>query len=143
MSDPHNLQRFVDAQDGIFRAALGELEAGEKRTHWMWFIFPQLRGLGRSSTAQYYGIASLEEARSYLSHPQLGPRLRQCVEALLPWAGQRSAGQILGPVDAMKLRSSLTLFDKIEPSGIFDRGLGAFYGGVRDQHSLALLNAQR
>jgi len=103
VSDPHNLQRFIDAQDGVFDTALAELTAGAKRSHWMWFVFPQLTGLGRSSTAQYYGIASRDEARAYLAHPALGLRLRQCVEALLPWAGRRSPEQILGPIDALKL----------------------------------------
>jgi uncharacterized protein (DUF1810 family) len=111
VTDPHNLQHFINAHDGIYETALVELRAGSKQSHWMWFVFPQLAGLGRSPTAQYYGIASIDEARAYLAHPLLGPRLRQCVEALLPWAGRRSPDQILGPIDALKLRSSLTLFD--------------------------------
>ena len=142
MTDPHHLQRFVEAQDGLFEAALGELRAGSKQTHWMWFIFPQLRGLGRSSTAQYYGISGLDEARAYLEHRLLGPRLRQCVEALLPWADRRSTEQILGAVDALKLRSSLTLFDRLEPNELFDEALAAFYGGERDDRTLALLDGE-
>jgi uncharacterized protein (DUF1810 family) len=142
MSNPCNLQRFLDAQDAVLDTVLTELRAGAKQSHWMWFIFPQLAGLGRSPIAQYYGISSLAEARAYLAHPLLGCRLRECVDALLPWAaGRRSAEQILGDVDALKLRSSLTLFDQVEPSGLFARGLAAFYDGVPDQRTLALLNA--
>jgi uncharacterized protein (DUF1810 family) len=139
VTDPHNLQRFVDAQDGIFETAIAELRAGDKQSHWMWFIFPQLAGLGRSPTAQFYAIRSLDEARAYLQHPLLGPRLRQSVDALVPWAGKRSPEQILGPVDAMKLRSSLTLFDRTEPGGIFGRALQSFHGGRGDERTLALL----
>ena len=139
MIDPYNLKRFTDAQDRIYDAALAELHAGSKRSHWMWFIFPQFAGLGRSPTAQLFSIGSLDEARAYLQHPLLGPRLRRCVEALLQWKG-RSAEQVLGSIDAMKLRSSLTLFDRIEPSGIFAAGLAAFYAGEPDEQTLALLN---
>lgn len=140
--DPYNLQRFIDAQDGMFETALAELAAGSKRSHWMWFIFPQLAGLGHSMTARRYAISSLGEARAYLEHPLLGSRLCQCVDALLPWAGSRSAEQILGAVDALKLRSSLTLFDRAEASGTFARALARFYGGKPDEQTLALLNAQ-
>lgn len=143
MIDPFNLQRFVDAQDGVFETALRELEAGSKQSHWMWFIFPQLAGLGRSPTAQYYAIASLSEARAYLDDPLLGPRLRACTEALLPWAGRRSAERILGSIDAVKLESCLTLFDWVEPDELFARGLAAFFAGERDQRTLALLNGAR
>jgi len=143
VSDPHNLQRFLDAQEGVIDTALAELEAGTKQSHWMWFIFPQLAGLGLSPTAQYYGIASFEEARAYLEHPLIGGRLRKCVEALLPWAGKRSPEQILRSVDALKLKSSLTLFDQVEPRSLFERGLAGFYGGRRDERTLALLNAGR
>jgi uncharacterized protein (DUF1810 family) len=140
VSDPYDLQRFIRAQDGVYETALAELRAGSKQSHWMWFIFPQLAGLGRSPTAQYYGIASLEEGRAYLDHPLLGSRLRQSVEALLPWAERRSPDQILGGIDALKLRSSLTLFDTVENAGIFAQGLAAFFDGIRDEHTLALLN---
>jgi uncharacterized protein (DUF1810 family) len=143
VSDPHNLQRFLDAQDRAIDMALDELQSGHKQSHWMWFVFPQLAGLGRSPTSRYYGIASLEEARAYVGHPVLGPRLTQSIEALLPWAGKRSADEILGPIDAMKLRSSLTLFDRIAPRDIFDRALDDFYAGERDERSLALLSGAR
>ena len=143
MSDPYDLQRFIAAQENSFDAALAELRAGSKQSHWMWFIFPQLAGLGRSPTAQYYGIASLDEARAYLGHPVVGPRLRQCLDALLRWEGRRSPKQILGPTDALKLRSSLTLFDRVEPESRFERALLAFYGGDRDERTLAMLNGAR
>ena len=143
MSDPFHLQRFVDAQGAVFDTVLAELKAGSKQSHWMWFIFPQLAGLGRSPTAQYFAIASIDEARAYLAHPLLGSRLRSCTEALLPWAGRRSAEQILGSIDAVKLKSSLTLFDAVEPAGLFSHGLVNFYAGERDARTLALLNAER
>jgi uncharacterized protein (DUF1810 family) len=143
VSDPDDLQRFVRAQDGVYETALAELRAGSKQSHWMWFIFPQLRGLGHSPTAQYYGISSIDEARAYADHAILGPRLRQCVEALLPWSDRRTAEHILGAVDALKLRSSLTLFDVAEPGGLFAAGLAAFFGGEPDQRTLALLTAPR
>lgn len=143
MADPFDLQRFLDAQESSFERVLAELRAGTKQSHWMWFIFPQLAGLGRSPTAQFYGIASLDEARAYLGHGELGARLRQCLDALLPWAGRRSAEQILGPTDALKLRSSLTLFDQIEPRSCFEHALMGFYGGDRDEATLALLNGAR
>lgn len=142
-SDPHNLQRFTDAQDGIYDSALAELRAGRKQSHWIWFIFPQLAGLGHSPTARYYAIASLEEARAYLNHPTLGTRLRECAGALLPWADKRTPEQILGPVDAIKLRSSLTLFDRVSPHDIFDGILAGFFGGERDERTLALLGSAR
>ena len=107
----------------------------------MWFIFPQLRGLGVSPTAHRYGIISLDEARAYLGHPLLGFRLRECVDAIIPWSDGLSAEQILGPIDAIKLRSSLTLFDRAAPECLFAAGLAAFFGGKRDERTLALLNA--
>lgn len=109
----------------------------------MWFVFPQLDGLGRSPTAKFFGISSVDEARAYLEHPLLGRRLRECVAALQHWAGRRTAEEILGPVDAMKLRSSLSLFDRIDPESDFEQALLNFFGGRRDEHSLALLDRQR
>jgi uncharacterized protein (DUF1810 family) len=138
--DPYQLQRFVDAQQGVIDAALAELRAGSKQSHWMWFVFPQLAELGRSPTAKFYGIGSIEEARAYLEHALLGPRLRECVGALQQWAGQRSAEQILGSIDAMKLSSSLTLFDRTEPHALFERTLLNFFDGRRDELTLALLD---
>jgi uncharacterized protein (DUF1810 family) len=128
-STPTNLQRFVEAQDGIFEQALAEIRAGSKRSHWMWFIFPQIAGLGHSPASQLYGIQSIEEAREYLEHPILGSRLRKSVEAVLGWSGERDAALIFGSVDAMKLRSSLTLFALADPGEpLFNRALSAFFG---------------
>jgi uncharacterized protein (DUF1810 family) len=140
VSDPYNLQRFLDAQDGVLETAIAELRAGSKQSHWMWFVFPQLASLGRSPTAKFYGIGSIDEASAYLAHPVLGARLRECVEAMLAWAGQRSPERILGPIDAIKLRSSLTLFDQVESVSLFARGLESFFAGKRDERTLALLN---
>jgi uncharacterized protein (DUF1810 family) len=142
VTDLYKLHRFLDAQDGVFETALAELRAGLKRSHWMWFIFPQFAGLGSSAMARHFAISAMGEARAYLAHPILGPRLRQCVEALLLSEGH-SAEQILGPIDAMKLRSSFTLFDKVEPDRLFADGLVHFFDGARDERTLALLNAQR
>lgn len=142
LSDPFDLQRFVDAEaHGVYETALAELRDGSKRSHWMWFIFPQLAGLGVSRTARHYAIVSLDEARAYLAHSLLGKRLSASVEGLMPLVGRRSAEQILGPVDALKLRSSLTLFDTAESKKIFAAGLEGFFGGERDGRTLALLNA--
>lgn len=139
LPNPFNLQRFVDAQQGVWATALEELRAGAKQSHWMWFVFPQLAGLGRSPTAQFYGLGSLDEARAYLDHPLLGPRLRAATDAVNPWAGKRTAEQIFGPVDALKLSSSATLFDLVEPESIFDNALQNFFAGGRDELTLALL----
>jgi uncharacterized protein (DUF1810 family) len=143
VNDPDNLCRFVDAQTRLFDTALDEVRSGTKRGHWMWFIFPQLVGLGSSPTASFYGLASLAEAKAYLAHPLLGARLRECVEALRPWAGRRSAEQIFGPLDSMKLRSSLTLFNEVEPGGLFAGALAALFDGEADPRTLALLAPER
>ena len=125
--DPYNLDRFVTAQDGIYPQALSEIRRGAKRTHWMWFIFPQLRGLGRSRMADEFGISSIEEARAYLSHPLLGSRLRECVEALQDLTDV-TANEVLGEVDALKLRSSLTLFSLAGGSAIFEAAVTRWFG---------------
>ncbi len=130
--DPFQLQRFVDAQERQFETALAELEAGRKQSHWMWFIFPQLAGLGRSPTAIFYGMRSLHEARAFLAHPLLGERYRRSIEALTRWAGARNAVEILGEVDALKLRSSLTLFEAASGDPLFAHALDAFFGGPDD-----------
>jgi len=138
-SDPHHLQRFLDAQETAYADALAELSAGRKTSHWMWFIFPQLAGLGRSATAQYYGIASLDEARAYLAHPLLGVRLRSCIEALQALPPGPSAAGVMGEVDAMKLRSSLTLFEAAGSDDLYGAALDRWFGGERDDATLALL----
>jgi uncharacterized protein (DUF1810 family) len=131
-ADSFQLQRFVDAQRGVIDGALLELQTGRKQSHWMWFIFPQLAELGRSPTAQFYGLRSLHEARDYLAHPLLGQRYRQCVEAVQGWAGQKGAAEIFGDVDAMKLRSSLTLFEAASGDPLMTETLKAFFGGPDD-----------
>lgn len=137
--DPFDLERFVQAQADTYQQALAELHNSSKRSHWMWFILPQLRGLGSSAMAQAYGISGLAEARAYLAHPLLGPRLLECVRALLGHAG-RSAESILGGVDALKLRSCLTLFARAAPGvAEFTQALEAFYGGEADVLTLRLL----
>ena len=140
MNDPYDLDRFVTAQQPSYARALEELRAGEKRSHWIWYVFPQIAGLGRSETAQRFAIESLEEASAYLVHPVLGPRLKACCEAILPHAGERSAHDILGSPDDMKLRSSMTLFERAaaEPRP-FAAVLDAFYGGERDGETLRRL----
>ena len=134
-----NLERFVAAQDGIYPQALAELRAGHKRSHWMWFIFPQLAGLGTSPMAVRYAIGSADEARAYLAHPLLGPRLRDAVAAMLAHS-DKPPQAILGGIDALKFRSSLTLFETVadEPAP-FAAALDAFYGGERDPRTLTLL----
>jgi uncharacterized protein (DUF1810 family) len=136
-----DIDRFVVAQDsgGTYAAALRELRAGRKTSHWMWFVFPQLAGLGRSTTAQAYAIGSLDEARAYLAHPVLGPRLRECVAALLTHT-DRTAEAVLGGIDALKLRSSMTLFARAAPDEeAFTQVLDAFYGGEPDRRTDELL----
>jgi len=141
-SDPYNLQRFIDAQDGVIDAALAELRAGSKQSHWMWFVFPQLAGLGSSPMAQFYAIGSIAEARAYVDQPLLGQRLRDCVEAVSAWAGKRTPEQMLGLIDAMKLRSSLTLFDQVAPGSVFGDTLSSLFDDNPDERTLALLNAE-
>jgi uncharacterized protein (DUF1810 family) len=134
-----DLDRFLAAQDSIYPQALAELEAGRKQSHWMWFVFPQLAGLGRSPTAIFYALASAEEARAYLAHALLGPRLRTCAAAVLAHRG-RSAEAIFGTVDAMKLKSSMTLFEAAaEDPAPFAALLDAFFAGARDAATLELL----
>ena len=136
---PFNLDRFTAAQDRAYDDVLRELRAGRKASHWMWFIFPQLKGLGRSETAQYYGIASLDEARAYLDHPLLGARLRECTDLVNAHAGTR-IDTILGHVDALKFRSSMTLF-AAAGGAPFDAALSLFHAGQPDQATLDLLAA--
>lgn len=134
------LQRFVDAQAPVFDRVLRELTFGDKVTHWMWFIFPQLRGLGFSEKARLYGLESLDEATAYLAHPLLGPRLLTCCEAMRPHTDV-GAAFVLGDVDAAKLRSCLTLFERVNKAPpLFRDLLNAFFDGQRDQKTLALLD---
>ena len=131
MSQEFDLQRFVRAQDegGTYEQALGELRRGRKVSHWMWFVFPQLAGLGRSSTARYYAVGSLAEAQAYLAHPVLGARLRECAAVLVGLRGRR-AEEVLGGVDALKLRSSMTLFARAAPDEpVFAEVLERYFPG--------------
>ena len=137
-NDPHDLERFVSAQHGDYTAALTEISNGAKQSHWMWFIFPQIAGLGFSAMSRRFAIASLDEARAYLEHPLLGLRLRACVDALQGVTG-KTAQDVFGEVDAAKLRSSLTLFAEAGTDQLFAAALGRWFGGVRDDATLALL----
>lgn len=134
------LERFVEAQASVFDDACAELQAGAKRSHWMWFVFPQLRGLGRTSTAQFYGIESAAEADAYWRHPVLGPRLRSCVGLVLATPHGKTANSIFGSPDDLKLRSCLTLFLHVAPEEpCFAAALGRFYGGEPDQRTLDII----
>lgn len=139
LAGPFDLARFVDAQAATYDTALGELVAGAKQSHWMWFIFPQLAGLGQSAMSHRYALRNRAEAAAYLAHPLLGPRLRACAEALLQHP-HASARDILGTPDDLKLRSSATLFAEVEGAGVFTALLDRFFEGVRDEATLALLN---
>jgi uncharacterized protein (DUF1810 family) len=138
--DPHRLQRFVDAQAAVYEQAMRELSEGAKRSHWMWFVFPQLRGLGHSSNAFRYGITGIDEARAYLAHPVLGPRLLECAAVLEQLDGGRTVSDIFRDPDDVKLRSSLTLFAKVAESGsVFERLLAKYFGGEPDDRTVAML----
>ncbi len=134
-----DLQRFVDAQSGTYDRVLAELRAGRKSSHWMWFVFPQVAGLGRSATAQHYAISGLDEARAYLAHPVLGPRLVESAQALTELPGSDPV-QVLGPVDAVKLRSSMTLFAHAAPDEpVFRAVLDRYFGGAEDDATTSRL----
>lgn len=141
-ADPFDLQRFVDAQELVYETVLDELGAGRKQSHWIWFVFPQLRGLGRSSTAQRFGIASADEARAYLAHPVLGPRLRECARLVVAIEG-RTVEEIFGFPDNLKVRSSMTLFartaDDPDARADFVAVLDKFYDGAEDPATVSLL----
>ena len=135
-ADRFNLGRFVSAQSGVYEGALAELRSGRKRTHWMWFIFPQVEGLGRSSTSRFYAVKGLEEAREYLRHPVLGPRLAECAEAVLAVEG-RTASAIFSYPDDLKLHSSMTLFSVAAgPGSVFARVLDKYFQGRQDAGTL-------
>lgn len=140
---PFDLERFVEAQEGVYETALRELRAGRKTSHWIWFVFPQLVGLGRSEMSRFYGIESIDEARAYLEHPVLGPRLRECVSTVLATSGA-AADEIFGSLDAMKVRSSMTLFHRAAPDDpLFVDILDRFYAGVADEATEAMLQSGR
>ena len=139
MTDPFSLQRFVDAQAEVFTDVLAELRAGRKRSHWIWFIFPQMKGLGSSAQANFYGIGSFDEATAYMRHPTLGPRLVQCTE-LVNQVEDRTIREILGAPDDMKFRSSMTLFARAaEDDSVFRAAMEKYFGGQPDRLTLELL----
>jgi uncharacterized protein (DUF1810 family) len=139
MDDAHDLQRFIDAQDPVYRQVCAELAAGAKTSHWMWFVFPQLKGLGRSAMARHFGIASRAEAEAYWTNPVLGPRLKECTELVLAVQG-RTALQVFGSPDDLKFRSSMTLFSQVATGeAVFASALERYSGGDRDQRTLELL----
>ena len=139
-SDPYDLDRFVEAQASDYARALSELRAGKKQSHWVWYVFPQIDGLGHSSMSRRYSIKSAAEARAYLDHPVLGARLRECFAVVYGIAG-RSAREILGSPDDLKLRSCATLFDSVSDEPIFGQVLDKYFDGKPDQETLRLLRA--
>jgi uncharacterized protein (DUF1810 family) len=141
VSEDFNLQRFVDAQDagGTYDQAVAELRAGRKQSHWMWFVFPQITGLGRSPTSQHFAISGLAEAQAYLAHPVLGPRLRECARVLTERPGT-DAAEVLGPVDGQKLQSSMTLFARAAPDEpVFRQVLRQYFAGREDEATTSRL----
>ena len=142
-TDPsdHHLERFVQAQQGVYAEALAELGRGRKTSHWMWFVFPQLAGLGSSAMARRYAVSGLEEAQAYLAHPLLGARLRECAQAAIG-PGGRSASRVFGYPDDLKFRSSMSLFERTNPGGdVFAAALDSLCGGARDEQTLRLLKS--
>jgi uncharacterized protein (DUF1810 family) len=139
MTDPHDLQRFVLAQDTVYTQVCAELAAGAKTSHWMWFVFPQLKALGHSATAQHFGIASRAEALAYWQHPVLGPRLKACSELVVAVEG-RTALQVFGSTDQLKFRSCMTLFAQVAPQEpVFNQALAGYFAGEGDAKTLELL----
>jgi uncharacterized protein (DUF1810 family) len=139
MDDPYDLRRFVEAQNPVFDTVIDELRAGRKRSHWMWFVFPQLRGLGATAMAEKYGIESRDEAAAYVAHDVLGPRLRRCAQ-LVTQSGAVTASEFMGSVDALKLSSSMTLFAEVtDDDHDFTAVLDKYYAGQRDKQTLRML----
>ena len=138
MPDPFDLQRFVDAQDSVYRRVVAELSAGRKQSHWMWFIFPQIAGLGFSAMAQRYAMSSTEEAAAYLAHDILGPRLVECTGLVLG-VKDKTIRAILGSPDDLKFRSSMTLFSAVSDDPVFDAAIAKYYAGAKDQATLGIL----
>ena len=137
---PNELTRFLEAQENDYARALAEIRNGRKRSHWMWYIFPQIEGLGHSSTARFYAIRDIEEAKAFLAHPILGSRLRECAQAALSVEG-KTAEEIFGFPDVLKLRSCATLFAQVsEPGSVFEQLLQKYYGGIADEATMQLLN---
>ncbi len=143
IKDPFRLERFLQAQEGVYSVALSELRAGRKQSHWMWFVFPQLAGLGSSPTASYFAIKSIAEAKAYLHHSVLGSRLRECTKSLLSNKGL-SASEVFGYPDDLKFCSSMTLFDHVSPDDpLFADAINKYCAGQQDEKTLAILHASR
>ena len=138
MSDPFDLQRFVNAQESVYRSVVEELRHGKKRSHWIWFIFPQVEGLGHSSMASHFAIRSREEAKAYLAMPVLRARLVECTSRVMA-VPDKSAHEIFGSPDDLKFRSSMTLFDAVDHGGIYEQAIIRFFGGQRDEATLKIL----
>lgn len=141
LTEKYNLFRFLNAQEDTYQVALKELQEGRKRSHWMWYIFPQLKHLGHSYNAKYYGISGIEEATAYLQHPILGQRLREVSTAILNLP-TNNANEVFGGIDSLKLRSSMTLFDIESPDNVFSRVLDKYFNGQRDNKTITLIKTQ-
>ena len=142
MEDKYNLGRFVDAQEGVYPIALRELREGCKRSHWIWYIFPQLKDLGRSYNSKFYGLLGIKEAREYLEHPLLNHRLREVCEVILDLPIS-DAREVFGGIDSRKLRSSMTLFDMVAPNDVFARVLEKYFNGNRDHNTVRIFGVSR
>lgn len=140
VQDLFNLNRFVEAQEVICPTALQELKLGRKRSHWMWYIFPQLKHLGHSYNSKFYGISGLEEATAYLEHPVLGQRLREISETILALPTD-DAREVFGGIDSLKLRSSMTLFDLVSPDDVFAQVLDKYFNGQKDDRTISMINS--
>ena len=140
MNENYNLKRFIEAQEGVYPVALRELREGRKRSHWMWYIFPQLKHLGHSYNAKYYGLSGVDEAAAYLAEPVLGQRLREVSTAILNLP-TNDAHEVFGGIDSLKLRSSMTLFDLVSPNDVFARVLDKYFNGQRDNRTLTIIQA--
>ena len=138
MNENYNLKRFIEAQEGVYPVALRELREGRKRSHWMWYIFPQLKHLGHSYNAKYYGLSGVDEAAAYLAEPVLGQRLREVSTAILNLP-TNDAHEVFGGIDSLKLRSSMTLFDLVSPNDVFARVLDKYFNGQRDNRTLTII----
>lgn len=139
--DKYNLTRFIEAQSNVYPIALRELQEGQKRSHWMWYIFPQLKHLGHSGNSKFYGISGFEEATAYIDHPILGKRLREVCETILNLPGN-DAVKVFGGIDSRKLKSSMTLFDFVSPNNVFARVLEKYFNGQRNICTLKIINQQ-
>lgn len=140
--DKYNLTRFIEAQSNVYPIALRELQGGQKRSHWMWYIFPQLKHLGHSNNSKFYGISNFEEATAYIDHPILGKRLREVCETILNLPGN-DAVKVFGGINSLKLKSSMTLFDLVSPNNVFARVLEKYFNGQRDNRTINIIDSSK